>query len=194
MKRYGTAERVSRETQMTCSVTLDGTGTVEIDTGIGFFDHMLTLFAFHAKIDLQFQAQGDLYIDSHHTVEDAGLVLGKALQSAFGDFQGVERYGYSILPMDEAQATVSLDISGRPYLVFEGDLPFGKLGTYDVEMTEEFFRALCVSFGVTLHMHVYGKNTHHKIEAMFKSFGRALKHAKEITGMGVSSTKGRLDM
>ena len=174
---------------------LDGSGSCEINTGIGFFDHMLTLLAKHSFSDLVVHAVGDLDVDSHHTVEDCGIVLGQALKEAVGDKAGIHRYGNCFLPMDEALVQVCLDFSGRPYLVFDADIPKVQLGIYDAEMTEEFFRALAMQAGLTLHIRVlYGKNTHHIIEAIFKGFARALSEAVGFDSRvhGVMSSKGTL--
>lgn len=179
--RKAVIERKTKETDIYLSVNLDGTGQSQIDTGIGFFDHMLTLFAFHSDIDLIVKCQGDLYVDSHHSVEDIGIALGKAIKEALGDKKGINRYGHFTIPMDEALVTTDLDISGRAFLVFNLDIPKVILGNYEAEMTEEFFRAVAYNMETTLHINeVYGKNVHHIIEACFKSFGRALRQAVTI--------------
>ncbi len=193
--RSGSVERKTLETGVSAKWCLDGSGLCEINTGIGFFDHMLTLLAKHSFSDLTVHAVGDLDVDSHHTVEDCGIVLGQALRQAVGDKVGIHRYGNCFLPMDEALVQVCLDFSGRPYLVFEGDIPRVQLGIYDTEMTEEFFRALAVQAGLTLHIRIlYGKNTHHMIEAIFKGFARALAEAVAMDARvhGVMSSKGSL--
>lgn len=193
--RSGSVERKTLETGVSAEWCLDGSGLCEINTGIGFFDHMLTLLAKHSFSDLTVHAVGDLDVDSHHTVEDCGIVLGQALRQAVGDKVGIYRYGNCFLPMDEALVQVCLDFSGRPYLVFEGDIPRVQLGIYDAEMTEEFFRALAVQAGLTLHIRIlYGKNTHHMIEAIFKGFARALAEAVAMDARvhGVMSSKGSL--
>ncbi len=193
--RSGSVERKTLETGVSAKWCLDGSGLCEINTGIGFFDHMLTLLAKHSFSDLTVHAVGDLDVDSHHTVEDCGIVLGQALRQAVGDKVGIHRYGNCFLPMDEALVQVCLDFSGRPYLVFEGDIPRVQLGIYDAEMTEEFFRALAVQAGLTLHIRIlYGKNTHHMIEAIFKGFARALSEAVAMDARvhGVMSSKGSL--
>lgn len=193
--RTAVLERTTLETGISCDINLDGTGLCDINTGIGFFDHMLTLLSKHSFCDLSLQAQGDLEVDSHHTVEDCGIVLGQVLKAALGNKEGIHRYGNCFLPMDEALVQVCLDFSGRPYLVFEGDIPKVTLGIYDAEMTEEFFRAVAVHAGITLHIRVlYGKNTHHIIEAIFKGFARALAEAIAIDPRvkGVMSSKGTL--
>lgn len=193
--RTASLERRTLETGVSCDINLDGTGYCEVSTGIGFFDHMLTLLAKHSFCDLNLQAQGDLDVDSHHTVEDCGIVLGQVLKEALGNKAGIHRYGNCFLPMDEALVQVCLDFSGRPYLVFEGDIPKVTLGMYDAEMTEEFFRAVAVQAGITLHIRVlYGKNTHHIIEAIFKGFARAMAEAVALDSRvkGVMSSKGVL--
>ena len=192
--RSGNVERKTLETGISAEWCLDGSGSCEINTGIGFFDHMLTLLAKHSFSDLVMHAVGDLDVDSHHTVEDCGIVLGQALKEAVGDKAGIHRYGNCFLPMDEA-LQVCLDFSGRPYLVFDADIPKVQLGIYDAEMTEEFFRALAMQAGLTLHIRVlYGKNTHHIIEAIFKGFARALSEAVAFDSRvhGVMSSKGTL--
>ena len=193
--RSAELERRTLETSVSASWELDGAGLCEINTGIGFFDHMLTLLSKHSFSDLTVEAQGDLDVDSHHTIEDVGLVLGQVLKQAVGDKVGIHRYGNCFLPMDEALVQVCLDFSGRPYLVFEADIPKVQLGLYDTEMTEEFFRALAMQAGLTLHIRViYGKNLHHIIEAIFKGFARALAESVAIDPRveGVMSSKGRL--
>ncbi|WP_304279602.1 imidazoleglycerol-phosphate dehydratase HisB [Phascolarctobacterium succinatutens] len=193
--RSGNVERKTLETGISAEWCLDGSGSCEINTGIGFFDHMLTLLAKHSFSDLVLHAVGDLDVDSHHTVEDCGIVLGQALKEAVGDKAGIHRYGNCFLPMDEALVQVCLDFSGRPYFVFDADIPKVQLGIYDAEMTEEFFRALAMQAGLTLHIRVlYGKNTHHIIEAIFKGFARALSEAVAFDSHvhGVMSTKGTL--
>lgn len=193
--RTASLERRTLETGVSCEINLDGSGSCDINTGIGFFDHMLTLLAKHSFCDLSLQAQGDLDVDSHHTVEDCGIVLGQTLKEALGNKEGIHRYGNCFLPMDEALVQVCLDFSGRPYLVFDGDIPKVTLGMYDAEMTEEFFRALAVQAGITLHIRVlYGKNTHHIVEAIFKGFARAMAEAIALDSRvkGVMSSKGVL--
>lgn len=179
--RKATIKRHTAETKIALSLTLDGQGIAEIKTGIGFIDHMLTLFAFHGDFDLQVICEGDIEVDSHHTVEDIGIALGKAIVEALGDKKGITRYGNFTLPMDETLVTASLDISGRPFLVYHVNLLTPLLGTYETEMTEEFFRAVAFNAGMTLHLNQsYGTNTHHSIEACFKAFARALKQAVAI--------------
>lgn len=193
--RCGSMERKTLETRVSVEWDLDGSGVSDINTGIGFFDHMLTLLSKHSFTDLTVQASGDLDVDSHHTIEDCGIVMGQALKEAVGDKEGIHRYGYCLLPMDEALALVALDFSGRPYLVFQAEIPKVQLGIYDAEMTEEFFRALATEAGLTLHIRVLsGKNLHHIIEAIFKGFARALSDAVAMDSRveGVMSSKGTL--
>jgi len=186
--------RKTKETNITASMNIDGgNNNSSINTGVGFLDHMLTLFAKHGFFDLNIQAEGDLNVDCHHTVEDVGIVLGKLLDEAAGDRVGIARYGNCFLPMDETLAQVTIDFGGRPFLVFNADLPKEKIGEYDSEATEEFFRAVAFNCGMTLHINViYGKNTHHVVEAVFKAFARALCDALSIDPRvdGVLSTKG----
>ena len=195
MTRTASLRRKTGETDIEIKINIDGTGISDISSGIGFFDHMLTLFARHGNFDLIVKAQGDLDVDCHHTVEDVGIVLGQIFKEALGDKTSIKRYGTVYIPMDEALAFVTLDISNRAFLVFEADLSNLKVGDMDAEMVEEFFRAFTVNAGITLHAKVlYGSNTHHKIEALFKAFSRALKEASAIdsTITGVMSTKGIL--
>lgn len=195
MNRLSEIKRKTGETDIKLSLNLDGEGTFKGSTGIGFLDHMLTLFSKHGLIDLEINADGDLVVDSHHTVEDIAIVLGSALKEALKDKAGIKRYGTSFVPMDEALATISLDISGRPFLVFDAKFTVDKLGNFDTEMVEEFFRAFAFNGGITLHARVlYGKNNHHMIEALFKALGRALGEAMTIDQRikGVMSTKGVL--
>ncbi|WP_371362311.1 Imidazoleglycerol-phosphate dehydratase [Sporomusa rhizae] len=195
MSRTACIERVSGETAIKVTLTIDGSGQTQVSTGIGFFDHMLTLLGKHGLFDLVAEAKGDLAVDGHHTVEDMGIVLGQALAKALGDKTGIKRYGTAFVPMDEALAMVSLDVSGRPYLVFEAVLPSERVGQFDSELTEEFFRAMSIHAGLTLHVRLLsGKNTHHIIEAIFKAFGRALDEAtrQDDRIKGVMSTKGIL--
>ncbi|NLM74201.1 MAG: imidazoleglycerol-phosphate dehydratase HisB [Clostridiaceae bacterium] len=195
MMRVVELNRKTKETDISLKLNLDGTGKSVIDTGIGFLDHMLTLFAAHGRFDLELTCKGDLNVDAHHTVEDTGIVLGKAISDALGSRESILRYGSSIIPMDESLALVSLDLSKRPYLIF--DVPFSspKVGEMDTELFEEFFMALAVNSGMTLHIKLmYGKNNHHIIEAVFKAFARSLKEAVTIDPsiQGVMSTKGLL--
>ena len=195
MARCAEIKRKTAETQISVKLTLDGEGKCDIATGIGFLDHMLTLLAKHSFMDLTVKAKGDLEVDSHHTVEDIGIVLGEALREALGDKAGIHRYGNCFIPMDETLAQACLDFSGRPFLVFGAEIPKIKLGNYDTEMTEEFFRAVAMHCGLTLHIRVlYGSNAHHIIEAIFKTFARAVAEAAAVDSRvkGVMSSKGVL--
>lgn len=184
--------RTTKETDIRLVLSLEG-GPVEIHTGIGFFDHMLTAFAFYGGLGLQIDAKGDLEVDGHHTVEDVGIVLGQAIRQALGDRKGIRRFASAFIPMDEALCFTALDFSNRPFLAFEAEMPQPMIGTYDSCLTEEFMRAFAVNSGLTLHMKChYGKNAHHITEALFKSLGVAVKEAVQITGAGVTSTKGVL--
>jgi len=184
--------RKTKETEISLSLCLDG-GDVSISTGIGFFDHMLTAFAVHGGFGLSVEAQGDLLVDCHHTVEDVGIVLGKAFSEALGDKSGIARYGSFYIPMDESLAFASVDVSGRPFLVFQASFPQERVGDFDTCMTEEFFRAFAVNAGITLHARVeYGANSHHEIEALFKAVAHAMQLAVAQTQGGVLSTKGVL--
>ncbi len=194
--RKSDIKRKTAETDIELSIVLDGTGESQINTGIGFFDHMLILMSKHGLIDLKICAKGDTQVDSHHTVEDTGIVLGQAIKKALGDRKSIKRYGTAFVPMDEALAMVSMDISGRPFLVFDAEFKAEMLGTMETEMIEEFFRAAAFNAGVTLHIKLlHGSNTHHCAEAIFKAFGRALDEASgtDIRIKGVMSTKGSLD-
>lgn len=196
MERLGKAERNTTETRVAVSIQLDGNGEVNCITGIGFFDHMLTLLAAHGRFDLNIDSKGDLEVDGHHTVEDVGIVLGKAFHQALGDKKDIQRYGTAFVPMDESLATVSLDISGRPYLHIEFPALAPMAGDFDTQLLEEFFRAFSIHGGITLHIRVlYGRNTHHMIEAAFKALGQALRQAVGVNSQwdGVPSTKGLLD-
>lgn len=195
MTRVGLVTRKTAETDIHVSLDLDGSGNGDISTGIGFFDHMLILFAKHGLFDLTVKAQGDIFVDGHHTIEDAGIVIGQALLKALGDKTGIKRYGTAFVPMDEALAMVSLDISGRPFLAYDAPVNTDKVGTYDTELTEEFLRALAIHAGLTIHVKLLaGKNAHHIIEAVFKALGRALDEAtrQDSRITGVMSTKGML--
>jgi imidazoleglycerol-phosphate dehydratase len=193
--RKAKINRTTAETSVQLQLNLDGSGENKVATGVGFLDHMLVLLARHGFLDLQLQAQGDLEVDSHHTVEDCGLALGQALKQALGDKVGMHRYGEALIPMDETLVQVALDFSGRPFLVFHADIPKIKLGNFDTEMAEEFFRAVAMESGLTLHINVlYGSNVHHMIEGMFKAFARALSQAVATDSRvhGVMSSKGTL--
>ena len=179
--REAIIKRDTKETKIKMKLNLDGSGQTNINTGIGFIDHMLDLFAFHGDFDLDLECNGDLNVDSHHSVEDIGIVLGKRINEALGDKKGITRYGFFRMPMDETLFETVLDMSGRSYLVYNASVSTQVLGNYETEMTEEFFRAIAMNCGMTLHMNlIYGSNTHHIIEAAFKSFGRALKQAVSI--------------
>ncbi|MBI5188787.1 MAG: imidazoleglycerol-phosphate dehydratase HisB [Nitrospirae bacterium] len=197
--RTAKLERKTKETDIKLLINLDGKGEYSIDTSISFLDHMLSLMCKHGLFDIKLKAKGDIDIDYHHTVEDIGIVLGKAVKQALGDTKGIPRYGQASVPMDEAIASVSLDISGRPYLVYRvGLLPFkGKKseGYFDPDLIEDFLQAFVSNAGMTLHVGVpYGRNTHHIIEAIFKALGRALREAISIDSRvkGIPSTKGKL--
>lgn len=198
--RTANLTRDTKETQISLTINLDGTGQAKIATGIGFFDHMLTLLTFHSDFDIELTAHGDhetLGMDPHHVIEDVAIAIGKVINEALGDKRGIRRYGNFTIPMDEALVSCDLDISGRPFIVFNADLTGNqKLGGFDTEMTEEFFRALAFNAGITLHLNeIYGKNTHHIIEGMFKSTARALKIAVSIDKAKASeipSSKGIL--
>jgi imidazoleglycerol-phosphate dehydratase len=191
--RASTVERKTKETDIFVELNIDGTGQADISTGIGFFDHMLTLMAFHGRLDLKIRCQGDLEVDSHHTVEDIGLALGQAFVETLSDKKGIRRYANAYIPMDESLARVVLDISNRPYLVYNVNLKKDYLGQMDTQNFEEFLRAFAMASRVTLHVEVlYGNNDHHKIEAVFKALGRVLSEASDITDDRISSTKGVL--
>ena len=190
--RAYTISRTTKETKINASLCLDG-GAVNVSTGIGFFDHMLTAWAFYAGFGLELTAEGDLHVDGHHTVEDTGIVLGQALGRALGDKKGIRRFGSCLLPMDEALCMTALDFSGRAFLVFDAPMPQPMIGGFDSCLTEEFMRALAMNAGLTLHQRaLYGKNAHHITEALFKSLGLAMKDAVKVEGDSVTSTKGVL--
>lgn len=190
--RTSTVKRDTKETKISLNLNLDG-GVVKVDTGIGFFDHMLTALAFYAGFGLEVKAAGDLIVDGHHTVEDVGICLGMAFKEALGEKKGIARFGTAYVPMDEALCRTVLDISNRPYLVFDAEMPQSIIGCYDTCLTEEFMRAFSVNGALTLHMAcLYGKNAHHITEALFKSLGLALKQAVKVEGDAVVSTKGVL--
>lgn len=191
--REGYVKRETRETKIELTLNVDGTGKNQINTGIGFFDHMLTAFSVHSRFDLSISCRGDLGVDCHHSVEDVGIALGQAFASALSDKAGIARYGNFMIPMDEALAACCADISGRPYLVFHAEFGDYRLGDMDSAMVEEFFRAFAMNAMVTLHINLYyGKNDHHKAEAIFKAFAHALKQAVRIEGEEVLSSKGSL--
>jgi imidazoleglycerol-phosphate dehydratase len=195
MTRTANIDRKTSETRIRTSLELDGTGTADVATGVGFLDHMLTLFAKHAVIDLTVRAEGDLEVDQHHTVEDVGICLGQALKQALGDKTGIRRYGHFTLPMEETLATVALDLSGRYFLVFRAGFPSAKIGDFDSELVEDFWQAVAANALCNLHILVhYGRNSHHISEAIFKAAARALRMAVEQDPRtpGVPSTKGVL--
>ncbi|MBY7142241.1 imidazoleglycerol-phosphate dehydratase HisB [Virgibacillus sp. NKC19-3] len=194
MRKY-TLNRTTTETAIDLDFTIDGTGHSQVDTGVGFLDHMLTLMTKHGLFDLQVSCVGDLEVDQHHSVEDIGIVMGQAFHQALGNKEGITRYATVTSPMDEALATISLDISGRPYLVYHVEGLKDKVGVFDTELVEDFFLGFVRHAGVTLHINLaYGKNAHHIIESIFKGFGRALDHAsqKNERMKGIPSTKGIL--
>lgn len=194
--RSASIERNTFETQITMSLNIDGNGINDIFTGIGFFDHMLTHISKHGFMDLTVNADGDLDVDCHHTVEDVGIVFGKCLAQALGDKAGIRRYGHAIVPMDETLVLCAVDFSGRPMLVFDGGFTVPTIGSFDTEMVEEFFRAVSDNCGLNLHIKVLaGKNNHHIAEGIFKAFGRAVDMATQIDERidGVMSTKGMLE-
>ena len=194
-KRIATVERKTKETKITVTINLDGTGASKIETGIGFFDHMLEGFARHGLFDLEVKAVGDLNVDAHHTVEDTGIVLGEAILKALGDKKGIKRYGKSLLPMDESLVLSAIDLCGRPYFVMDADFFNPSVGDFDTQLVREFFYAISYSAAMNLHLKVlYGANDHHKIEALFKAFSKALDEATIIDPRieDVLSTKGAL--
>lgn len=193
--REGLVNRNTKETQIKIQINLDGKGDCSASTGVGFLDHMLVLFTKHGFMDGIFEIKGDLHVDSHHTVEDTGIALGMAIRQALGDKKSIKRYGTSFLPMDETLVLVSLDLSDRPFLVFDAKFSQPMVGQMDTQLVEEFFRAVAFNAGITLHIKlIHGTNCHHIIEAMFKAFGRALDEATKIDTriVGVMSTKGML--
>jgi imidazoleglycerol-phosphate dehydratase len=195
MARAAEVERKTRETKVTVFIDLDGRGGYQVDTGIPFFDHMLSLMCRHGDLEARIEARGDLEVDFHHTVEDVGITLGKALAEALGDKKGIARYGQASVPMDEALAEVSLDISGRPYLVMNLKSPTDRVGNFDRELADQFFQALATNAGLTLHVNLlYGDNLHHILEAAFKAFGVALSRAVNLVPgrSDIPSSKGVL--
>ena len=195
MKRTAEIDRATKETQVLVKLNLDGTGQYRVNTGIGFFDHMMTLFCVHGVFDLDLDAAGDIHVDFHHTVEDVGLVLGSAIDRALGDRKGITRYGTSTIPMDDSLAAVTLDLSNRPFLVFRHPPEMPAQNDFDVSLAREFFRAVSQRAGMNLHIAIaYGDNWHHMIEAIFKGFGRALRQAVSIDQRikGIPSSKGSL--
>ena len=195
MSRTATITRQTRETDIELTLAIDGSGRSKISTGIGFFDHMLELFTKHGLFDLELQAKGDLNVDAHHTVEDVGLALGQALREALGDKAGLARYGWCLLPMDDALARIALDCSGRPYLAYDAPEEAGPIGDFPFQLIEEFLRAFSVQGGLNLHVALLdGRDTHHMAEAVFKGLARSLDQATRIDPrvQGVPSTKGQL--
>lgn len=195
MSRTAVVNRETKETKISCTLNLDGSGNYDIHTGIGFFDHMLAGFAKHGFFDLTVKAEGDLYVDSHHTVEDVGIVLGQAIREALGDKNGIRRYGSFMLPMDETLMLCALDLSGRPYFCYDVNTTVDRLGEMDVELAKEFFYAISYSAGMNLHIRMLsGENNHHILEAMFKAFAKALDMGTGLDERinGVLSTKGTI--
>lgn len=195
MSRKASIERITRETQIKLTLEIDGRGEAKVCTSVPFLDHMLDLFTRHGLFDLQVEAKGDIDIDFHHTVEDIGIVLGTAFREALGDKKGIRRYGQASVPMDETLASVAVDLSGRPYMVYNVKLPKIKIGEFDVELAREFFQAFTNNAGANLHINVmYGDNVHHVLEACFKAMARALDQATQLDERieGVLSTKGKL--
>ena len=194
--RTATITRSTAETEISVTINLDGTGIYDNQTGVGFFDHMLDQLARHSLIDMTIRAKGDLHIDDHHTVEDTGIALGQALSQALGDKRGIVRYGSCLLPMDDAQVRCALDLSSRPYLIWNVDMPTQKIGNFDTELVREFFTAFATHGGITLHVdQLHGFNSHHIAEAAFKSVARALRAAVEVDPRksgDIPSTKGAL--
>ena len=194
--RNGKIERKTAETEISVSLKLDGTGKYKINTGVGFFDHMLEQLARHSLIDLRVEANGDTHIDDHHTVEDTGIAFGQALDQAIGDKLGINRYGWCLLPMDDTLIRTALDLSSRPFLYFDIDMPTDKIGSFDTELVREFFQAVSTHGGITLHMEkLHGYNSHHIVEATFKSFAKSLRVAIEKDSRNLKalpSTKGAL--
>lgn len=194
-KRKAKVKRKTSEVEVTVDINLDGKGKYEIDTGIPFFDHMLSQFAKHGYFDLNIKAAGDIDVDFHHTVEDVGLALGDAILKALGDKKGISRFGEAAVPFDETLATTNVDLSGRPYLVFKAQIPKSKVGDFDLELAEEFFKSFSNTLMCNLHIELkYGDNLHHMVEAVFKSVGRALDNATKLDPRSneVPSTKGKL--
>lgn len=194
--RTAAVQRETKETKISASVDLDGTGKYQINTGIGFLDHMMEQFAKHALIDIELKAEGDLHVDFHHTTEDVGITMGQAIKKALGDLTGIYRFGTATIPMDETCTRVSLDISGRPHLEWKVNLPHGQLGQMDNQLFHEWFQGFANHLGLTLHVEVlYGENTHHKVESCFKALARALRQAIERDARQeglLPTTKGQL--
>ncbi|SDB09442.1 imidazoleglycerol-phosphate dehydratase HisB [Eubacterium oxidoreducens] len=195
MERIANESRKTKETDIEITLNIDGAGTAELNTGIGFFDHMLDGFARHGFFDLKAKCKGDLKVDCHHSIEDVGIVLGKAIKNALGDKKGIRRFGSSIIPMDETLVLCAIDLSGRPYFAFEGEFEHDMVGDMDTQMVREFFYSISYAAGMNLHIKILsGRNDHHKIEAVFKAFGRALDEASSIDKRvtDILSTKGSL--
>ena len=193
--RKAEVRRETKETEVVLKLNLDGSGKHSITTGIPFFDHMLTLLTYHSRMDLFIKARGDIGVDAHHTVEDVGICLGDGIRKALGEGKGIRRYGMAMIPMDETLVSIALDFSMRPFLVFQMKLRRSKIGTFDPELVEEFFKALCNHAKITLHINLlYGRNSHHMVEAVFKGFGRALREAASFDERApqIPSTKGML--
>ncbi len=193
--RNAQVNRTTNETDIGIYLAIEGKGKASVETGVGFLDHMLTLWAVHGLFDLEIKAKGDVHVDYHHTVEDVGIGLGMAISRAMKDLKGINRYGLQVIPMEEALCEVAIDFCNRPYLVFNCSFPTEKIGAFDTELVEEFLRAVVVNSGITLHVNVrYGKNSHHMAEAIFKAFGRALDQATTLNKRikGVPSSKGML--
>jgi imidazoleglycerol-phosphate dehydratase len=194
--RTATIDRKTTETKVSCTVNLDGTGTFDIQTGVGFFDHMMEQLSRHSLIDIALKADGDLHIDDHHTVEDSGIALGQAIAKALGDRKGIRRYGSCDLAMDETLSRCAIDVSGRAFLVFKANFPRDKIGSFDTELVREWFQAFAMNAGITLHLeNAYGENAHHIAEASYKALARALRDAIEIDPRQkdrIPSTKGSL--
>ena len=194
MNRKVEIERITKETKIKVELNVDGEGVCQGLTGIGFFDHMLDLFIKHSNMSLKLDVKGDLQVDAHHTVEDLGIVLGESLKGALGDKKGIERYGSIILPMDEVLVMLALDLGGRPFLLFDVELPYETIGNFETELVEEFLRAFIMAAGMNLHVRLLsGKNTHHIIEGVFKALARAVKMAVKVDERnGIPSTKGSI--
>lgn len=197
MKKHRKAEirRKTKETDILLRVDLDGTGKHSVQTDIPFFNHMLSLMAYHSRMDLSLKAKGDIGVDTHHTVEDVGICLGEGIRKALGEAKGIQRYGMALVPMDETLASVAMDLSMRPRLIYHMKLNRSRIGTFDLELVEEFLRAFCNHAGMTLHINLlYGRNSHHMVESVFKGLGRALREAISLDerAIGVPSTKGVL--
>ena len=194
--RSGSIKRKTTETDISVSLNLDGTGKCKVQTGIGFFDHMLEQLARHSLMDIEVKANGDIHIDDHHTIEDTGIALGQALTEAVGNKEGINRYGWCLLPMDDTLIRTALDLSARPFLYFDIDMPTDKIGSFDTELVREFFQAISTHAGITLHIEkLHGYNSHHIAEAVFKAFAKSLRYAIEKdtrNAMALPTTKGAL--